>query len=106
ETVARIARFVRETGAVRQPGRPVLRLETLEGAPGRRRMALAIVNDDMPFLVDSVSAAIGAQGLTIERLLHPIVDVSRNGEGRLQTIEVAAGDTAPMDGRLRESIIY
>ncbi len=73
EDAARIAAFVRDTGAGRMPGTPAIRLESLDSAPGRRIMALAIVNDDMPFLVDSVSAAIGAAGLRIERLLHPTV---------------------------------
>ncbi|MFN7175144.1 MAG: hypothetical protein ACK4MT_10695, partial [Thermaurantiacus tibetensis] len=39
--------------AVRRPsGIALVRLESLGGALGQRRMRIGIVNDDMPFLVD------------------------------------------------------
>ena len=69
----RIAAFMRDAAVGRTPGTPAIHLESLDSVGGKRIMALAIVNDDMPFLVDSVSAAIGAAGLRIERLLHPTV---------------------------------
>ena len=97
EISSRIAGFVRDAAAVRAGSAPVIRLESLDSAPGRRIMALAIVNDDMPFLVDSVSAVIGATGLRIERLLHPTAVVSRDADGRL---------TAIGSGDRRESLIY
>ncbi len=94
--------------AVRRPsGQPVLALDTAPGsqASARRRLALAIVNDDMPFLVDSVSAAITAAGLGIDRLLHPIVDVRRDGAGAL--IEIVGLAHGPLAADVtRESIIY
>ena len=49
--------------------------------PGDRRMRIAIVNDDMPFLVDSVANAIASRQLTIHRLLHPVVCVERDEDG-------------------------
>ena len=105
---ARIVAFVEAAAAVRLPGTPVVSLEaaTAERAhPGRRRLALAIVNDNMPFLVDSVSLAITAAGLGIDRLLHPIVDVRRDAEGRLvKLIGIGAGPIP--EGATRESIIY
>ena len=93
----RIAAFMRGAAAQRTAGKPAIRLESLDSTPGRRIMALAIVNDDMPFLVDSVSAAIGAAGLRIERLLHPTAVVGRNRDGQLTSI--GTGDS-------RESLIY
>ncbi len=96
EDAERVVDFVAATAAERAPGTPAIRLESLEGKPGRRRMALAIVNDDMPFLVDSVSAALTAAGLTIDRLLHPIAQVRRDEGGKLA--ELGAGP--------RESLIY
>ena len=42
-----------------------------------------MVNDDMPFLVDSVSAAITRHGLTIHMTVHPIFRVKRDRRGRL-----------------------
>src|SRR3546814_19353570 len=58
----------------------------------------------MPFLVDSVTAAITARGLTMERLLHPVVDAVRTPEGRLRSIQPLEPDRA-LAGQ-RESLIF
>ncbi|MCB2077331.1 MAG: NAD-glutamate dehydrogenase, partial [Novosphingobium sp.] len=55
----------------------------------------------MPFLVDSISAAIAAHGLTIDRLLHPLVNVKRAEDGRLLALPPRSGA-----GTARESMIY
>jgi glutamate dehydrogenase len=95
------AAFVAQAAARRQPGKPSFALESTGGESGRRLMRLAIVNDDMPFLVDSVAAALAARGLAVHRLLHPIVAVRRDGEGRL------TGLLPPRtEGERRESIIF
>ena len=96
--LAEAAAFVAQTAAERAPLAPALALEPLPGAEGQaRRMRLAIVNDDMPFLVDSIAAAIGDRDIPIERVLHPVVAVTRDAKGRL---------TAIGDGPARESMIY
>ena len=101
-----ITAFVAATAGTRAPGTPALALDTAPGATGaRRRLALAIVNDDMPFLVDSVASAITAAGLDIDRLLHPIVDVRRDPAGGLLAVEGVGHGTA-IPGTTRESIIY
>jgi glutamate dehydrogenase len=51
-----------------------------------------IVNDDMPFLVDSVSMALNRHGLTIHLVIHPVMNLGRDTEGRL--IKVLSPDTA------------
>jgi len=38
-----------------------------------------IVNDDMPFIIDTISSEMTTQGLNIDVLFHPILSVSRNG---------------------------
>ncbi len=93
---AEAAAFVAEAAAVRRQGIPMICLESSGGEAGHRRMRLTIVNDDMPFLVDSVAGAIAGRGLAVERLLHPIVTVTRDQKGVLKKI----GEGAP------ESIIY
>lgn len=93
-----IVAFVRAAGTTRAPGTVALALDAAPGTTGtRRRLALAIFNDDMPFLVDSVASAITAAGLDIDRLLHPIVSVSRDADGTIQSIGA---------GGHSESIIY
>src|SRR5256884_7931924 len=62
---------------------------------------IEIVNDDMPFLVDSVTMEVNRHGLTLHLVVHPIVVVLRDKDGIL-------GDVAPEDapGAIRESFIH
>ena len=80
------AQFVTAAAMQRQPNVPVLHLETLGGGNEGRRMRLAIINDDMPFLVDSVAGAVAAAGIAVIGILHPVVAVRRDGDGRLTAI--------------------
>jgi len=52
--------------------------------------ALEIVTDDMPFLVDSVTAALTARNLDINLLVHPLVVVRREPLGALKEIRFDA----------------
>ena len=90
------AEFLISAGFEREVGKSALLLETT--TTGRRRLRIGIVNDDMPFLVDSVAAVINALGLSIDVLVHPLVPVRRDGEGQL----VAVGG----EGTRLESMIY
>ncbi|MEJ6594666.1 NAD-glutamate dehydrogenase domain-containing protein [Parasphingorhabdus sp.] len=95
------ARFTLRCTQERHGSEANLSLESVSGHQNHRHLRLAIVNDDMPFLVDSVCATIAGFGLTIERLIHPVVAVRRDAEGQLiQFIEQATG------GEKRESVIY
>ena len=91
--------------AERQPGEPVVSLESIGGSAGERFLRLAVINDDMPFLVDSIAAAVTEQGLTIERLVHPVIAVRRDAKGRLSELATDASTPASV-GELRESVIY
>ncbi len=55
--------------------RPAIISETATDARGRRIMRIAIANDDMPFLVDSIAATIAARDIATYRILHPVVDM-------------------------------
>jgi glutamate dehydrogenase len=59
-----------------------------------------IVNDDMPFLVDSVCMVLANLGIGIHVLGHPVMRVQRDAEGRI----VAIGEDA-RDGKL-ESMMH
>src|SRR3569832_1576153 len=93
--------FMATTAANRSAGQPAIALESLGGDSVHRRMRLGIVNDDMPFLVDSVAAALAAQNVDIHRLLHPVLPVRRDADGRLSAV-LPAGSS----GERRESMIY
>src|SRR5687768_7081850 len=95
------ARFVAEVAYKRRKGEVSIRLESTGGEAGRRRMRLGIINDDMPFLVDSVANALAGRHLTIHRLLHPVVCVDRDERGTLQALEPLCDDKSR-----RESMMY
>ena len=43
-----------------------------------------IINDDMPFLVDSVTAAIGQLEAEVFLVIHPIMRIERDAKGKLR----------------------
>ncbi|MDF2094654.1 NAD-glutamate dehydrogenase [Aquibaculum arenosum] len=59
--------------------------------------AVAIVNNDMPFLVDSVTAELNRLGAEVFLVVHPILLVRRDAEGRLDSLAEATDPDA--DGR-------
>ncbi|MGV3554687.1 MAG: NAD-glutamate dehydrogenase domain-containing protein [Croceibacterium sp.] len=93
------ADFLFATASRRAPGEPAIGIGTARN--GHRFMRIAVVNDDMPFLVDSVAAAIAAEGLAIDLLLHPIVAVKRDKTGKLAALPDEGSADEP-----RESMIY
>src|SRR3546814_19506474 len=46
-----------------------------------RHSVVEIVNDDMPILVDSVTAALNGFGITVHLVLHPVMRVDRKSVG-------------------------
>ena len=102
-----IATLAAATAAVRVPGQPAIHLERHgEGGIATRRMTLAIVNDDMPFLVDSVGLAVADADLESRRLLHPVLDVARDAAGHLISPPLPASGPAPPPGHGRESLLF
>ena len=55
------AEFLAQVAAKRRRGEISVAVESTGGEAGRRRMQIGIVNDDMPFLVDSVANAVAAR---------------------------------------------
>src|ERR1700681_57522 len=47
---------------------------------------IEMVNDDMPFLVDSISLALTERALTLHLLAHPVFAVARDGSGNLLSL--------------------
>jgi len=74
------ARFLLSAAEKRAPSRSAVKIES---DTGERRLRIAIVNDDMPFLVDSIAAAISASNLSIDQLIHPVVTADRDDDGVL-----------------------
>jgi glutamate dehydrogenase len=93
-------------GAERDPGTPRIRAYNPRyDAHGwhSSHTVVEIVNDDMPFLVDSTTAALNRMGLTVHLVIHPVVRVVRDGDGRL----TALYERAPVPAEARaESLMH
>src|SRR5215213_10840336 len=64
---------------------------------------IEMVNDDMPFLVDSARMEINHEGYAIHMILHPVMNVRRDEEGRL--LEVLPPNADEEDA-ISESVIH
>jgi glutamate dehydrogenase len=62
---------------------------------------IEIVNDDMPFLVDSVIMEVNRHGLTLHLIVHPIIPVERDTSGVLQGVPVGTANPT-----VTESLIH
>jgi glutamate dehydrogenase len=103
-----LARLAESAFAVLETARPLGRYHISIGAPpdGVREAItlIEIVNDNMPFLLDSTLAEIAEQGLELRLVAHPIVAVERDAEGRLLRFGGLASKAEPV--LRRESLIH
>jgi glutamate dehydrogenase len=97
-----------QLGETRQAGEATVRIfEPTLAADGwnTKHTVIQIVNDDMPFLVDSTSLEINRHGLTLHLIVHPIFAVQRDAQGHLSSIAPAAQATQ-VPGAARESWMH
>src|SRR5580692_5917002 len=113
--VAAVAERAWSLLAIRRPGTSKLRFESPAGAVAGDRLkdisVLEIVNDDMPFLVDSVMTELAERGLDVRLVVHPVFAVARDPEGRLtdfksSDLKGSVPKSTPAPGVLRESFIH
>ncbi len=87
----------------RQAGRPKIRAfnpSIEEHGWQSTHTIIEIVNDDMPFLVDSVTMEANRQGLTLHLIIHPVLAVARDASGALE------GLAPESEASRRESFIH
>jgi len=101
------ATFLAKAASQRTAGQPSILIEGGE-APRKKgataashAMYIAIINDDMPFLVDSIANCLANQGLVIQQLIHPVISVERDAKGKL--LDILPADSP---GARRESTIF
>jgi glutamate dehydrogenase len=102
EDIAALAERAYDFIAERAQGTPKIRCETVPlAASGERKTisVIEIVNDDMPFLVDSVMGEIAERRLDVRLVAHPVFGMQRDGSKL-----VALG--APAAQENRESFIH
>jgi glutamate dehydrogenase len=88
----------------RKPGSALVRAcnpDTLPDAWASTRTVVQIVNDDMPFLVDSVTMRLNALGHAIHLTIHPVMHVARDRHGRL-----TGWRAKPAANHITESLIH
>jgi glutamate dehydrogenase len=93
----------RELAATRLPGQ--LQLDISAPDAGQPHTVVSIVTDDMPFLVDSVTALLTAHQLEVHLLVHPLIVVRREPLGALEQVEADVEPDDAIDGDLVESWI-
>ena len=93
----------RELAEQRVPGEPKLRISPPSGE--QQRSVIEIVADDMPFLVNSVTAALHTHHLDLHLLVHPVMVVRRDPDGRLTEIAAEVEPDDAIDGDIVESWI-
>ncbi|HMN85438.1 MAG TPA: NAD-glutamate dehydrogenase, partial [Bauldia sp.] len=106
ETLAASVRAAAALLGKRIPGRPLVRIvdEGADDGPPQDAVTLvAILNDNMPFLVDSILGELQDAGASIRLVAHPILTVLRDRRGRLLAFH---GTGAGPDGAIRESLIH
>jgi glutamate dehydrogenase len=65
---------------------------------------IEMVNDDMPFLVNSVAAAINRFSLTVHITVHPIIRVCRDSGGNLENVPRPGSDKGTRESFIRFAI--
>jgi glutamate dehydrogenase len=82
--LANVALNFWEFAETRTPGRAKLRVAHATGANGQEVGCdvLEIVQDDAPFLVDSVMGEISEGGYRVRAMFHPVVEVTRDAKGK------------------------
>src|SRR6185312_10377685 len=88
---------------------PAIRVRGAESgdpAPGAAGAVVEVVTDDMPFLVESVLAAVSRAGGEASRPIHPIVVVRRAPDGKLAEVLADADPADPPAGTIVESWIH
>ncbi len=91
----------------RDPGKPKLRVynpQFDQHGWQSTHTIVELVNDDMPFLVDSVRMALNRRRLTTHLIIHPVMRVRRDGRGRL--VDVLGGEREEGEGVLTEAVMH
>jgi glutamate dehydrogenase len=92
--LAAAARAAFDFGRRRAPGEQLVRVESPAEFPGRT--VIEILQEDRPFLVDTLRLFLRRHGLQEQLLLHPILPIGRGPDGMLDAVQ---------EGRSAESLI-
>jgi len=107
EIMARIALSHLEFGAIRRKGTALLRIFNVTKKThgfSSPYTFIEMINDDMPFLVDSVTGAINRHELSVHITVHPIFSLRRDADGKLLGITDPGEDGGQPESFIRFAI--
>ncbi|MCH9696371.1 MAG: NAD-glutamate dehydrogenase [Gammaproteobacteria bacterium] len=107
KTMARAALDHLEFGTRRRRGQALLRIfnptEEEHGYTSTYTL-IEMINEDMPFLVDSVSSAINRHQLAVHITVHPVISVTRDSKGLLKGVAKPTDEAARSESFVRFAI--
>ncbi|MBV9261546.1 MAG: NAD-glutamate dehydrogenase, partial [Pseudolabrys sp.] len=103
EDLATLAEEAWQFLSERRKSGPTIRFSVRRLSHDARSIGIVeILNDDMPFLVDSVLAELDARALPVRLVLHPVFGVERDDKGALTAVQGSPGASATR----RESFMH
>jgi glutamate dehydrogenase len=105
--MARVAIDHLEFAGVRKKGRSLIRIFNPTEKEHGYTSAYTFVemaNDDMPFLVDSVAAAINRHDLGVHITVHPIISIKRDAKGQIVAVSKTDDEAAISESFIRFAI--
>ncbi len=103
EALIAIARNAHEQLSHRKADTEIVSIHPSKARPGG--LTVHVVNDNMPFLFDSVMSELQKTGADIALVLHPVLSVTRDKAGALEGLK-AQHKKGPQSRAIRESLIH
>ncbi|WP_347879898.1 NAD-glutamate dehydrogenase [Tianweitania aestuarii] len=98
-TLDAAASFARQALKQHRRGQSVVAIDTLAMPDGKTPLtAITVVNDNMPFLFDSVVGEVAAEAGEAALVVHPIFDVRHDADGAFA--EIVSGETGAETDRV------
>ncbi|MDJ0905049.1 MAG: NAD-glutamate dehydrogenase [Woeseiaceae bacterium] len=107
EIMAQIALSHLDFGAARRKGQARIRIYNPteeEHGYASAFTFIEMVNDDMPFLVNSITAAVNRHDLSVHITVHPIIRVHRDSKGQLQSVCKVGDDSGQPESYIRLAV--
>jgi glutamate dehydrogenase len=103
EALIAIARDARDQLQHRKADTEIVSIHPSKARPGG--LAVQVINDNMPFLFDSVMSELQKTGADIALVLHPVLSITRDKKGELEGLK-AQHKKGPQSRAIRESLIH
>ncbi len=107
EVMAKIALSHLDFGAVRRRGQVKIRVYNPteeEHGYSSPYTFIEMINDDMPFLVNSITAAVNRHELSVHITVHPIIRVLRDSKGKLESVCKPGDDKGRPESYIRLAV--